>query len=419
MLLNYLKTTLAVLLRRKFFTFVNIFAITFTLGVLLTVTAIFDYVFISSPPDIHGDRTVGIYRVTAEYKRDKGGIGTSSGFSSFHLLKELLPGLPGVERYSVHKVVWKAQVFFDNRRADLFVKYMDAKYWQLMQFNFLEGRPFTQDEFASASPVAVINRAVREKYFGNGQAVGRTIEIDGNRIHIVGVVENVPILRAVTTFSEVYLPYTLLSDYDQPHQVDGLWEATIRVNSKEDIPLMREEFVRRLGEYLAARPTYVNIFARPETVVDMVARTLLSFGKSTESMTWLLNLLFAGLAVMFMILPAVNLINLNTSRILERSGEIGVRKAFGASSLTLVGQFLAENILLTIVGGILGLAFAYLLLDFVVNAGLIPYGTFSVNYRVLLVGVLAVFVFGLLSGVLPAWRMSRMHPVDALKGGVL
>ncbi|MFH0882882.1 MAG: ABC transporter permease [bacterium] len=417
MLLNYLKTTLAVLLRRKFFTFVSLFAVTFTLGVLLAITAIFDYVFISSPPDVHGDRTVGLYRVTAQYDRENGGITT--GGPSFHMAKELLPGLPGVEQYSIHKVVWKAQVFFDNRRADLFVKYMDAAFWQVMQFNFLEGRPFTQDEFASASPVAVINEAVREKYFGDEPAVGKTVEIGEKRIRIIGVVENVPILRIFTTFSEVYLPYMLLTDYDQPREVVGMWEATIRAKTKADIPLIREEFARRLNEYTVAHPDYATIITRPETVVDMFARTILSLGKSTESMTGWLNLLFAGLAVMFMILPAVNLVNLNTSRILERAGEIGVRKAFGASSLTLVGQFLEENILLTIVGGILGLAFAYLLLDFVVNAGLIPYGTFSVNYRVLLVGVLAVFVFGLLSGVLPAWRMSRMHPVDALKGGVL
>lgn len=419
MLLNYLKMTWAVLMRRKFFTFVSLFAVTFTLGVLLTVTAIFDYVFVSSPPDVHGDRTVGIYRVTAEYKREQGGTGITSGGPSFHLAGELLPGLPGVERYSIHKIAWKAQAFFNNRRADLFVKYTDAKYWQVMQFNFLEGRPFTQDEFDSATPVAVINRAVREKYFGSESVVGQTVEIDGKRIRIVGVVEDVPVLRIVTTFSEVYLPYTLLTDYDQPREVVGMWEATIRANSRSDIPLIREEFTRRLSEYAAANPSFTKIVTRPETVVDMFARMILSLGKSTESMTGWMNLLFAGFAVMFMILPAVNLVNLNTSRILERSGEIGVRKAFGASSLTLVGQFLAENIFLTIAGGILGLAFAYLLLSIVVDAGLIPYGTFSINYRVLLVGVLAVFVFGLLSGVLPAWRMSRMHPVDALKGGVL
>ena len=288
-----------------------------------------------------------------------------------------------------------------------------------MQFHFLEGRPYTQDEFDQASPVAVINSELREKYFPGESAIGKTLEIDGKRIRVIGVVENVPILRALTTFSEIYLPYTLLPDIDQPNAVVGMWEATMRVRSKADIPVLREEFSRRLSEYSETIPRTIKIYARPESVVDSIARTILSLGKSTESMTSMMNALFASLGILFMLLPAVNLVNLNTSRILERASEIGVRKAFGASSLVLVGQFLTENILLTLGGGILGLGFAYLLLDLVVGAGLIPYGAFTINYRILLVGVAAVFVFGLLSGVLPAWRMSRMHPVDALKGGVL
>lgn len=419
MLVNYLKTTWAVLMRRKFFTFVSLFAVTFTLGVLLAVTAIFDSIFVSSPPDVHGDRTVGIYRVTRAYERRSGGEGNSTGSASYHMIKQLVPGLPGMERYTVHKVVWKAQAFFNDHRASLFVKYTDAEFWQVMQFRFLEGRPYAQDEFDQASPVAVINSEVKEKYFPDESAIGKTMEMNGKRIRIIGVVENVPILHVLTTFSEIYLPYTLLTDIDQPNAVVGMWEATIRVQNKADIPVLREVFNRRLGDYSETIPRTIKIYARPETVVDSIARTVMSLGKSTDSMTSMMNTLFAGLGILFMLLPAVNLINLNTGRILERASEIGVRKAFGASSLTLVGQFLVENILLTLCGGVLGLGFAYLLLNVVTDAGLIPYGAFSINYRILLVGVAAVFVFGLLSGVLPAWRMSRMHPVDALKGGVL
>jgi putative ABC transport system permease protein len=139
-------------------------------------------------------------------------------------------------------------------------------------------------------------------------------------------------------------------------------------------------------------------------------------GENLESHTALLWALIVGVMLMFALLPTVNLVNLNMSRIMERASEIGVRKAFGASSRTLVGQFLVENVVLAIVGGVLGFAGSLIVLEAANRSGLIPYAHFTMNYRIFLYGLgLAVF-FGVLSGVFPAWRMSRLHPVQALKG---
>ena len=118
----------------------------------------------------------------------------------------------------------------------------------------------------------------------------------------------------------------------------------------------------------------------------------------------------------FMLLPALNLVNLNTGRIMERSSEIGVRKAFGASSSQLVIQFVLENVSLCLVGGLLGLIFAKGVLVWLEHSGLIPYLKVDINLDVFFCGLLITLVFGLLSGVLPAWKMSRVHPVLALKG---
>ena len=91
----------------------------------------------------------------------------------------------------------------------------------------------------------------------------------------------------------------------------------------------------------------------------------------------------------------LNLINLSLSRILERSSEIGVRKAFGASSWTLVGQFLVESVVLTLIGGALGLALSALAIRMVGNADFIPYAQLSLNFRVFLYGhCVLTLVFG-------------------------
>jgi putative ABC transport system permease protein len=111
----------------------------------------------------------------------------------------------------------------------------------------------------------------------------------------------------------------------------------------------------------------------------------------------------------------LNLVNINISRILERSSEIGVRKAFGASSKTLVGQFIVENIILTFLGAAIGLLLSFIILQVINGSDLISNLHLTINFTVLFYSLVACLIFGLLSGVYPAWRMSRLHVVTALK----
>ena len=100
---------------------------------------------------------------------------------------------------------------------------------------------------------------------------------------------------------------------------------------------------------------------------------------------------------------------------MERSSEIGVRKAFGASSRTLVMQFVVENIILTFLGGLIGIVLSFILITVLNQSEIIPNGHLSLNVTVLFFTMLACLVFGFVSGVYPAWRMSKMQVVNALK----
>ena len=126
--------------------------------------------------------------------------------------------------------------------------------------------------------------------------------------------------------------------------------------------------------------------------------------------------MIAGLIVlMFMGLPAINLVNVNVSRILERASEIGVRKAFGAPSKALLWQFIIENIFITFIGGTFALALSFLIIYLINSSGWIAYADLTINLTVFLISILVCLVFSLLSGVLPAFRMSKLKIVDALK----
>jgi len=151
-------------------------------------------------------------------------------------------------------------------------------------------------------------------------------------------------------------------------------------------------------------------------VFETHARSMFAVDEAEESHAERLWIVMISAALLFMLLPAVNLVNLNVSRILERSSEIGVRKSFGAPARSLVAQFLVENLVLTLVGAVVAIVLAQVALSGITASGIIPHAHLQLNYRVFLAGLALAVMFGLLSGVYPAWRMSRLGPVQALKG---
>ena len=91
------------------------------------------------------------------------------------------------------------------------------------------------------------------------------------------------------------------------------------------------------------------------------------------------------------------------------------RTGFGASSRALVGQFVTENVILSLVGGAIGLLLSAVVMAVINHTEVIPDAQFHLNLRIFGYALLTAVFFGLLSGVYPAWRMSRLHPVDALR----
>jgi len=266
--------------------------------------------------------------------------------------------------------------------------------------------------------VAVINARTRERFFDGRPAVGQTIEADGQRFRVIGVVENISEVR-MTPFAEIWVPYTTAKTDAYKREVMGSWHAVALSRDTAAMPGIHEEFNSRLRRFELPDPKHYEAIVAPlETKFEVFARMMdVGDRKNPDSHVWRLVGLLAGLGLLFVLIPTVNLVNINISRIMERASEIGVRKAFGAPARTLVGQFLLENVLQTLVGALGGFILSVLTLRVLERSGLFEYARFTLNARIFGYGVALAILFGLISGVYPAWRMSRLNPVDALKGG--
>ena len=407
---SYLKLALKILGRRKFFTFISLFGISLTLVVLMVATAMMDNFFAPRAPESRFDRVLLVWRVAKVGPRDR-----EQSDAGYAMLDRFMRPLHDVERTAIFSTPIGTAIYKDGHRIDTSMKRTDGGYWQILDFRFLEGRPITAQDDQSGALVAVITDAMRDKLFGGGPAVGKTFSVDKQTFRVVGVVPRVSMTR-YAAYSDVWVPIGSMPSSDYRRQMMGGFNGIVLAHSRADFPRLKREFQAGLRDFPLDRKLYNSVITGLDTPFEAVAR-LMTNNRLGDRAAVVLSLILATLATLFMALPALNLVTLNLSRILERASEIGVRKAFGASRAALVAQFVAENVILTLIGGVAGFALAVVVLHALTASEVIPNAQFDVNVRIFAWGMVTAAFFGLFSGVYPAWRMSRLDAVSALRGG--
>ena len=409
MLVNYLKMTIAVMKRRKFYTFISLFGISFTLMVLIVLAAFYDHLFGTNYPETYHERT--IYIQMLEQKNSAKGW-SNSGPMSFSFAQKYVKTLKTPEKVAIASGPNTINTYVGGKKLKLFFKYTDADFWALTNFEFLEGKPYTQREIDNNEFGIVINDGTRDNCFGkNTSALGKTMEVDNVRYRVIGVVRGCPITRMMLS-SDIYLPYnTSKGDLKSPGFMGG-YMAHILAKKSSDIPIIQAEYASAISKIVLPKTEdEFDIFkSEADTQLGILTNNMLPGGQITFYMVVFL------FALMFMLLPALNLVNINISRIMERASEIGIRKAFGASKKTLLAQFLIENILLTIIGGFLALLLSTGVIYIINHCGIIEYADLHINWMVAFVAFIVSLLFGLMSGVYPAWHMSKLQIAEALKG---
>ena len=274
--------------------------------------------------------------------------------------------------------------------------------------------PGNQATFDAGLPVAVITESVARRLFQTTEAVGREFLLNHAPYTVSGVVKDVSTL-ANTAYAQVWVPYTSTeitkSTWSDEHM--GMMSVTILAKSRDDFPAI---VIGENGYSLIYRnrpydqeKNAAGMAANIEPDVDQARRQRL--------------IIF----IILLIVPAINLSSMTQSRLRQRVAEIGVRRAFGSTRLELMGQIIAENLVVTLLAGVMGLllsvAFAYLgntlLFAQEFSQTLSPP---AVDASILLHGstfgwaLLFCFVLNLLSSGIPAWRASRIGIVNALGG---
>lgn len=421
MLKNYFKIFLKVASQNKLFTFLSLFGISLTIMFVMIFSMTISKITNGSGPEKDLKKIVFCQRVkTREIHKGKSSNGYSMAACGRSMCEEHLKNVRSASLCSMYTGPNPWEFIFDGKYQQKIQNQTDAKYWDMFSYKFLQGRPYTKEEVLKGANLAVISRSLKELLYGPEENVlGKTIQYSSMNLIVTGVVEDSP-KTDQNALGDLYFPYTVIKNNDWDKYIGG-FIMSYKADSPEKFHLIRNETQEIVARLDAADTTKAIFISGPYSQLE---KMMVGYGDPEDYSMGTSLFKYLMFALAFILLPAVNLMALNFARIHERGEEIAVRKSFGAASKVLRRQFLFENILMTLGGGILGIILSYLIvallgnsltirIDFLNNVPL----SFSFNYTVFAAALISCLLFGLLSGYLPAVRLSRMKPAVYLKGG--
>lgn len=443
----------AVMKRRKLVTALNLLGISFTLAFMTVIYGLYDLKYGAVYPLKNTDKMAFYDGIPLKLEHERGSFNTSIN-RDYKTYKQLQTELESIEYSSFQ--------FFSNREFGFFHEgkymtlshaYVDEGYWNIMDFKLTDGQLFKKEDVGNRNKVAVINAYTASTLFSDKKnAIGKTILVQKEAYKVIGVVEDVGMKSSA--FADVWLPITTIKRFNdnysgkityylKDNKTHGDLKAELLrwYNKNKDEILAQLKFSKQYKRVPSEGEINLKTFGESASGYLQDAKQLLSMRTNEtyfydipsenavtpeEGLKELkrLKVILIILAFLFLMIPVINMINLNSSQIGDRASEIGIRKAFGANTKHLVRQFLVENIILTLVGGLLSIGISLIIMnglkELLLNTNPLRdvVGAFKLNWRILSLSFISAIVFGLISGVLPAFRMSKLNVVNAIKGTI-
>lgn len=269
------------------------------------------------------------------------------------------------------------------------------------------GNFFTGEDVKFGSDVVIIGSKVKEKLFGADDALGKKIKIKNRSFRVIGILPQKGQVSFFNFDEIAILPYTTAQQYI--FGIKFFHRFVIEAESESDISRTVRDVKATLREsHGIMDPTKDDFFI--ETQADLAARL--------STITDILTLLLVSIATVSLVVGGIGIMNIMLVSVTERTREIGLRKALGATDNDILRQFLVEAVILTAIGGVVGIILGALLAfatSVVLSQALSISWKFVFPLSAVFLGVSVSSIIGLLFGLYPAREASKKSPIEALR----
>ena len=361
MIKQYFKQAWTMMRQNKLFTSIYVAGTGLSIAFTMVLFIIYYVKFAPVYPEYTRDRTFVISCMALANKGEKTWNNYNAGVNI--RAAELVKGLPHLDKVGLGQLkdYWGGNTILLPESKELLsvnAGRVDTGFWQVFTFRFLSGKPFDEVAVEAGRPVAVITEKVAKRIFASTDVTGKHFKYNGNDIQVAGVVADVTGATPATA-ADLYFPLHYEGMYRPSPNDRGLMgslQLYMTATSADDVETLRAEVVDVLNRYNQENQEWEHFYLeQPDVWWKSQFRVL---GANAPDVAGSVrSTLYMLLALLF--IPAMNLCGMISSRMDERMSELGVRKAYGATNVSLISQVLTENLLLTLVGGLVGLALAY------------------------------------------------------------